>query len=89
MLKFDDKISFLEEYLTKPNNLYTDAIKADILIYLDVFDIQNTNLKFLENLSSKEEIENWVNKLISRIILKYDEKGELLTDFIYDYIILG
>jgi len=36
-----------------------------------------------------EEIENWITKLTSRIVLKFDEESERINDFIADYVALG
>lgn len=89
MLSLVEKISYLESCLNEIQDNYADSFKTDISIYFGNFDLQNSNLIFLNNLSSKEEIENWVNKLTSRIVLKYNEESEELNDFIFDYIELG
>ncbi|MCC5946214.1 MAG: hypothetical protein JJT94_14885 [Bernardetiaceae bacterium] len=81
-----EKISYLEEYLDRDIESYADTFKGDILNYLGNFEIENPNFKFLSNLSSKAEIQAWVSKLSSRIILKHDEEFEQLSDFIFDYI---
>ena len=41
---------------------------------------------FLNNFKTYIEIEDWVDKLTSRIVLKFEEENEQLQDFIYDYI---
>ena len=41
---------------------------------------------FLNNLISLNEINNWIENLVSRIVLKFDEESEQINDFIYDYI---
>ena len=89
MLTFADKISYLESYLFQNGDNYADSFKEDIAMVLGDFETQNTTLKFLEKLSSKEEITSWVVKLTSRLVLKFDEDSEQLSDFIYDYIALG
>ena len=89
MLNPVEKISFLEKYLNEIQDNYADSFKTDISIYIGEFDLQNSNLIFLNHLSTREEIENWVNKLTSRIVLKYNEESEQLNDFIFDYIELG
>ena len=76
MLNFADKISILENYLLQINDNYADSFKTDIALFLGEFDNKNSNLNFLNNLSSK--IENWINNLISKIVLK-----EQLSDFIF------
>ena len=83
MLSIVDKMTILESYLSQNDDNYTDTFKTDISIFLGEFEIQNSNLNFLKNLSSKEEIENWVNKLTSRIVLKFNEDEEQLSDFIF------
>ena len=89
MLSLTEKISYLENCLNETQDNYADSFKTDISTYLGDFDFQNSNLNFLNNLSSKEEIENWINKLTSRIVLKYNEESDQLNDFIFDYIELG
>lgn len=84
-----DKISLLETCLNQTQESYADSFKSDIAIYLGDFEIRNSNLNFLNTLDSKEEIESWVNKLTSRIVLKYSEENEQLNDLVFDYIELG
>lgn len=83
MLSLVDKITILENFLSQNDDNYADSFKTDISIILGEFETQNSNLNFLKNLSSKEEIENWVNKLTSRIVLKFNEDEEQLSDFIF------
>lgn len=83
MLSFTDKISILENYLLQINNNYADSFKTDITLFLGEFETQNSNLNFLNNLSSEIEIENWVNDLTSKIVLKFNEDEEQLSDFIF------
>jgi tRNA-dihydrouridine synthase len=89
MLSFKEKIHYLESYLAQPNENYTDSFKEEISMFIDDFTDTNNFLHFLNKLNSFEEIENWVEKLCSRILLKFDSKGEEINDFIYDYIQLG
>lgn len=86
MLSLNQKIQHLENYLSQSNENYADSFKEDIVIFLDDFTNQNKLLSFLNNLNSLEEIENWVDNLCSRIILKFDSEGEEINDFIYDYL---
>lgn len=86
MLSFIDKISILENYLSEISENYADSFKTDIAIFLGEFETQNSNLNFLNSLTSKNEIEDWVNKLTSKIVLKYKEDEEHLSDFIWHYI---
>ncbi|PWK02799.1 hypothetical protein BC749_101874 [Flavobacterium araucananum] len=41
-------------------------------MFIDNFTNQNELLLFLNSIDSFEEIENWVDKLCSRIVLKFD-----------------
>ena len=83
MLSIVDKMTILENYLSQNDDNYTDTFKTDISIFLGEFEIQNSNLNFLKNLSSRDDIEDWVNKLTSRIVLKFNEDEEQLSDFIF------
>lgn len=89
MLSLDEKIIYLENYLTQLNENYADSFKEDIVMFIDDFTDQNKLLSFLKKLNSVEEIESWVDNLCSRIILKFDFQGEEINDFIYDYIQFG
>ena len=86
MLSFEEKISYFENSLNKTEENYADSFKEDIILFIDVFTRENDLLNFLNNLNSFEEIENWINKLTSRIVLKFDSKSEQINDFIYDFI---
>jgi hypothetical protein len=89
MLSFKEKIQYLENYLSQPNENYADSFKEDILMFIDDFSDQNEILFFLNKFNSFEEIENWVDNLCSRIVLKFDSEGEGTNDFIYDYVQCG
>ena len=89
MLSLDEKIIYLENYLTMPTKNYADTFKEDIVMFLDDFTNKNELLYFLNKLNSFEEIENWANNLCSRIVLKFNYEEEHINDFIYDYIELG
>lgn len=89
MLSLNEKIQHLENYLSQPNENYADSFKEDIVMFIDNFADQNELLSFLNNIDSFEKIENWVDNLCSRIILKFDSEGEEINDFIYDYIQFG
>lgn len=89
MLSLNEKIQYLENHLTQPIENYANSFKEDIVMFIDDFTDQNEFLFFLNNLNSLEEIENWVDNLCSRIILKFDSEGEEINDFIYDYIQFG
>lgn len=83
MLSLVDKIKILENYLFLINDNYADSFKTDIGLFLGEFETQNSKLNFLNNLSSNIEIENWVNNLTSKIVLKFNEGEEQLSDFIF------
>jgi len=84
MVSFKEKIQYLENYLSQPNENYADSFKEDILMFIDDFSDQNEILFFLNKFNSFEEIRNWVDNLCSRIVLKFDSEGEEMNDFIYD-----
>ena len=89
MLTFEEKIIYLENILNKTEGNHYDNFKEDIVIYFDEFNTKNERLNFLNNFISLTEIENWVEKISSRIVLKFDEESEQINDFIYDYIVNG
>ena len=89
MLSLDEKIQYLENYLTMPTKNYADTFKEDIVMFLDDFTNKNELLFFLNKLNSFEEIENWSDNLCSKIVLKFDYEAEHINDFIYDYIKFG
>lgn len=68
---------------------YADSFKQDIFIFFDEFNIKNERLKFLSNFVSFAEIDNWIEKLTARIVLKFDSESEQINDFIYDYLEFG
>lgn len=85
MLSLTDKIYYLENYLNKSQDNYADSFKTDILFFFDEFEETNSRLSFLNNLNTYNEIEDWVNRLTSKIVLKFDEKSEQINDFILNY----
>lgn len=89
MLTLTEKISHLEKFLNQAEENYADSFKADIIDYFDSFEIDNKVLSFLLAMDTFEEIENWITKLTSRIVLKFDEESESINDFIGDYIKMG
>ena len=86
MLTSKEKIIYLENSLSKTEGNYYDNCKEDIIIFFDEFNVKNKRLKFLNNFVSFIEIDNWVEKISSRIALKFDEESEQINDFIYDFI---
>ncbi len=86
MLTFEEKIIYLENSLSKTEGNYYDNFKEDIIVFFDEFNVKNERLNFLNNFVSFTEIDNWIEKTSSRIILKFDEESEQINDFIYDFI---
>jgi hypothetical protein len=86
MLTFEEKIIYLENSLNKTEGNHYDNFKEDIVVYFDEFNTKNERLNFLNNFISFTEIDNWVEKISSRIVLKFDEESEQINDFIYDFI---
>ncbi|MGC1204482.1 MAG: hypothetical protein WA839_06310 [Flavobacteriaceae bacterium] len=86
MLSFKNKITFLKEILEEKERNYADSFKNDLYFFIGDFIRSNPNLLFLKTIDSRLEIDNWVNKMTSRIVLKFDEEFETINDFIYDYI---
>lgn len=86
MLTFEEKIIYLENSLNKTEGNYYDNFKEDIVVFFYEFNIKNERLNFLKNFVSFSEIDNWIEKLSSRIVLKFDEESEKINDFIYDFI---
>lgn len=82
-----EKIEYIEQLLSQTEENYADTFKADITLFFDDdFSEEKSQLQFLDNLSSKQEIENWIEKLTSRFVMKFDSGFETETDFIYDYL---
>lgn len=88
-MDLEGKIMILEEYLNKPIENHADSFRTDILFFIDEFNISNSALNFLNKLETKKEIENWVDKLTSRIVLKFEKENEQIGDYIFDYMELG
>ena len=89
MLKLEEKINYLEKTLNKDELDFNNNFKSDIYIYFDEFNLENQRLQFLKNIISLEEIDFWIEKLISKLALKFDSETEQINDFIYDFIELG
>jgi hypothetical protein len=86
MLNLKDKIIFFQSYLKVEEN-YADTFKADITMFFDDdFSVENSQLQFLRTLNTEQEIKNWVDKLTSRFVMKFDSELESEDDFIYDYL---
>ena len=46
-------------------------------------DFNSEDFKFLSELKSKEDIYKWVDKLTSKIVMKFNEDEEQISDFIF------
>jgi len=86
MIPMNEKISYLEACLREGGMSYADSFKADIAIALGEFTEDNPTLAFLERLTSEQDITDWVNRLTSRIVMKFDEESEQLGEFVHEYI---
>lgn len=84
-----EKILYLEDFLNGDDDNYADSFKTDILFFFDDFSESNFMFEFLEKINSKDEIENWVNKLTSRIVMRLDDEQETVSDLIADYFYNG
>ncbi|SNS40354.1 hypothetical protein SAMN06295967_1093 [Belliella buryatensis] len=84
-----EKITYLKAYLDKPEESYAESFKWEIGMILGDFDESNPNLRFLENLSDEAAINAFVDRLTSRIVMKYDPEWESLGDFFWDYVANG
>ena len=88
-LKLNEKIVFLEEILSVLSDNYADSFNTEIGYYFNDFENIEENKKlflFLDKFETKEEIENWLDGLKSKIIMKFNEDEESLSDFIHYYI---
>jgi hypothetical protein len=86
-MTLSEKIDYLEKLLNQEEQNYADSFKSDIIIFFeDDFSQENSELLFLENLNAKRDIENWIDNLTSRFLMKFDSEFETENDFIYDYL---
>jgi hypothetical protein len=76
------KIKYLEEYLHAEKQCYADRFKADVLAYFTDFKVGNPQLSFLKTLKTKNDIEDWVDNLTSRMVFMYDDELGTASDFI-------
>lgn len=87
MIELVEKIDFLKNILESKEENYADSFKQDIVIYFDDdFTLSNKTLSFLNTLNSFDEIEQWVDRLTSKFVLKFDSEVEQESDFIFQYI---
>lgn len=88
MLSLSQKITHLENYLSLPSENCADSFKTDILFFIDEFDESNSLLSFLHDLENFEAIEAWVDRLTSRIVMKFDEEAESIHDFMHEFFFI-
>ncbi|MGY6521451.1 MAG: hypothetical protein ACXIUD_06975 [Mongoliitalea sp.] len=50
------------------------------------FILANPTLVFLDGLADAQDIYAWVDRLTSRIVMKFNEQEESLGDFVWDYL---
>lgn len=81
-----EKVTCLKEYLEMQVETFADSFKGEIAIYLGGFDVANPNLTFLNSLSTEQEIHDLIDRLTSRIVMKYDEEVESLGDFVFYWL---
>ncbi len=84
MLGKIDKIKILDKILDEDDGCYADSFKTGLLFRLGNLESDNDNLNFLDNLNTKNDIENWVNKITSRIVMREDE--DMVENIIDDYL---
>ena len=82
MLSFKDKIKIFQNLLEQKEISYADSFNAWILLYSS-----NCDFLFLKKLKTKQEIENWIDRLKSRIVSR--EEDDLIENIMDDYIISG
>lgn len=87
-LPFPQKINALRTYLNNIGDTYADSFKTDILfVFNELDDVSETDstFHFLKLLNSMSDIHQYMDNMISSIILKYKEEEEQLSDFIHYY----
>lgn len=87
MLDINIKIEYFEQILSLKNASYSDRIKDEIYSYFfemlgDKTDIGN--FSFLNILATKEDIDDRVNLIVSKIIMHEHHAG--IEDLILEYI---
>lgn len=76
------KLDIFTSTLEKDEESYVDSFNGLILMYSE-----NTDFSFLNNLHSREEIEYWIKKLKSRIVMRKDDAS--IDDIFDDYVLCG
>ncbi|MNJ88902.1 hypothetical protein D3C87_64600 [compost metagenome] len=81
MTTFTEKITRLKSCLETVDNSYADSFKAEMLLYFGDFNPKDPKLFFLHDLDFEEEIINWVNRITSLIVSKFEEEEEMFGEF--------
>ncbi|MGL4983035.1 MAG: hypothetical protein ACRC4W_09350 [Treponemataceae bacterium] len=71
MLNFEQKVLYLEKKLSEYSETYADSFKEDVHVFIGDFVRENPFLCFLDEIATFSEIDDWINKLLSRIVLKF------------------
>lgn len=79
MLNFEEKIEVLKTYLEKEKGNYGDEMKNEI--YFRFFE-NECDFKFLNDLHTKQEIENKIELIVSRMILhEHDDELQNIISY--------
>jgi hypothetical protein len=89
MLNKTEKIRKLKDYLLVNNGSYADDFKSDILDFLSNHTDDDVLYNFLDELKNESDIKQWVNNVLSHIVMKFDEQFENISDFIYEFTIMN
>ena len=82
MFALEEKIIIFTNILSRNEVSYGDSFNG----YIDMFG-RNFDYVFLEKLNTEEDIEYWIRKLKSRVVMKEDEAR--VEDIIEDYFSCG
>ena len=86
-MKMVTKIRHLKNYLYQKEQNYSDSFKIYIAYYFNEdFSKHNNQLSFLNSLKSEKDIENFVDNLTSKFVLKFDSESETESDFIHHFL---
>ena len=78
--KILSKFKVLVEVLPTTDKIIDLSLASD---FNDFEDVNSEDFKFLSELKSKEDIYKWIDKLTSKIVMKFNEDEEQLSDFIF------
>lgn len=81
MLSYEDKIEVLKQCIESKNGSYSDLMKDELCFHF--FENEN-DFDFLNNIETKQEIEQKTDFLISKMIMHEHEGG--LSEIIYHYV---